>query len=450
MSVPRSYKPEEFGDVARAEIHAFSDASQNAIGAAVYLRLFNHQGEASVSLVYGQAKVAPIHPTSIPRLELCGAVLATEAARKVTQELDMEIASVIYYTDSKVVLGYIKNDTRRFYVYVANRVQAIRNLSQPDQWEYVESSVNPADQATRGLKPNQLMESLWINSPGLLRNGEEVNMQVDIQVLDEADPEVRREITAHKASLRKVNALGTKRFLRFSSLTSLQHVLARLITKIREFKQRRGEGSKQETSHTIRSVADVPKLRTPTVDALNKEMTVIILEVQRESFASEMAANKSASVNHCESEDIKCQRKRKAMLKQSQLYSLDPFFDSEGVLRVGAGPAKTCRVGVCRKTSSSFTKESPCFKTGYRSFPPSDPPSRKTAYRRCHAPGRILDNWSPQCRCNCDTKLHGVQETARSPPGATHGRSSGGPNTGLCAVHFGRLRCIWPMDGVHT
>ena len=48
-----------------------------------------------------------------------------------------------------------------------------------------------------------------------------------------------------------------------------------------------------------------------------------------------MAAIKSANVNHCESEDIKCQRKRKAMLKQSQLYSLDPFFDSEGVLHVG-------------------------------------------------------------------------------------------------------------------
>ena len=252
VSVPRSYKPEEFGDVARAEIHAFSDASQNAIGAAVYLRLFNHQGEASVSLVYGQAKVAPIHPTSIPRLELCGAVLATEAARKVTQELDMEIASVTYYTDSKVVLGYIKNDTRRFHVYVANRVQAIRNLSQPDQWEYVESSVNPADQATRGLKPKPLMESLWINGPGLLRNGEEVNMPVDIQVPDEADPEVRREITAHKASLRKVNALGTKRFLRFSSLTSLQYALARLITKIRNSsKGEEREVSKKQVTQSV-------------------------------------------------------------------------------------------------------------------------------------------------------------------------------------------------------
>ena len=182
MSVPRCYKPKESWDVTRAEVHAFSDASKNAIAAAVYLRLFNDQGETSVSLVYGQAKVAPIHPTSIPRLELCGAVLATEAARKVTQELDMEIATVKYYTDSKVVLGYIKNDTRRFHVYVANRVQTIRNLSQPDQWEYVESSVNPADQATRGLKPDQLMESSWIKGPDFLRNGEEVNMPIDIQV----------------------------------------------------------------------------------------------------------------------------------------------------------------------------------------------------------------------------------------------------------------------------
>ena len=262
VSVPRCYKPKESWDVTRAEVHAFSDASKNAIGAAVYLRLFNDQGETSVSLVYGQAKVAPIHPTSIPRLELCGAVLATEAARKVTQELDMEIATVKYYTDSKVVLGYIKNDTRRFHVYVANRVQTIRNLSQPDQWEYVESSVNPADQATRGLKPDQLMESSWIKGPDFLRNGDEVNMPIDIQVPDEADPEVRREITAHKTSLQRGDGLGTERFSRFSSLTSLQRALARLITKIREFKQRRGERSKRVTRRTNSSATDVPKLTT--------------------------------------------------------------------------------------------------------------------------------------------------------------------------------------------
>ena len=126
----------------------------------------------------------------------------------------------------------------------------------------VNSVYNPADQATRGLKPDQLMESSWIKGPDFLRNGEEVNMPIDIQVPDEADPEVRREITAHKTSLQRGDGLGTERFSRFSSLTSLQRALARLITKIREFKQRRGERSKRVTRRTNSSATDVPKLTT--------------------------------------------------------------------------------------------------------------------------------------------------------------------------------------------
>lgn len=146
VSVHRSYKPKGFGSVRRAELHVFSGASQDAVAAAVYLRVFNENDDVSVTLVYGQAKVAPVRPTSIPRLELCGAVLATQA--KVLKEIDMKISEVTYYTDSKVVLGYITNQSRRFYVYVANRVQLIRSLSSPDQWRYVESERNPANVAT--------------------------------------------------------------------------------------------------------------------------------------------------------------------------------------------------------------------------------------------------------------------------------------------------------------
>ena len=115
-TVQRCYHPREFGPVTRAEIHAFSDASQRAIGAAIYLRLFNTKNEVAVSLVFGQAKVAPINPVSIPRLELCGAVLAVQAVDKISKELDMAISEVVFYTDSKVVLGYIRNESRRFYV----------------------------------------------------------------------------------------------------------------------------------------------------------------------------------------------------------------------------------------------------------------------------------------------------------------------------------------------
>jgi hypothetical protein len=82
--------------------------------------------KGSVSVVHLRAgKIGPIHSVSIPCLELCGAVLVVEAVKKILKEIDMEIAQVTYYTDSKVVLGYITNESKCFYVYVANRVQLI-------------------------------------------------------------------------------------------------------------------------------------------------------------------------------------------------------------------------------------------------------------------------------------------------------------------------------------
>jgi ribonuclease HI len=47
---------------------------------------------------------------SIPRLELCAAVLAVEVAQFALEQLDLEIDNVKFYTDSKVVLGYISNE----------------------------------------------------------------------------------------------------------------------------------------------------------------------------------------------------------------------------------------------------------------------------------------------------------------------------------------------------
>ena len=52
------------------------------------------------------------------------------------RELDVEINKEIYYWDSKVVLGYIENESGRFYVYVVNSVQLFCKTTAPSQWRW--------------------------------------------------------------------------------------------------------------------------------------------------------------------------------------------------------------------------------------------------------------------------------------------------------------------------
>ena len=131
--------------------------SKDAIRAAIYLCQVN---ENCTALIFGQSRVAPVQITSIPCLELCAAVLAAQAVDKITKEIDIdiEINKAIFYTDSKVVLRYIQNESRRFYGYVANYVQLICNISSPEQWTYVDTNDNPTDLATRPLNPQNLAE----------------------------------------------------------------------------------------------------------------------------------------------------------------------------------------------------------------------------------------------------------------------------------------------------
>lgn len=45
----------------------------------------------------------------------------------------------------------------RFHVDVAYRVQQIRDLTNPNAWSYVDSNINPADEASRGHTPKRLI-----------------------------------------------------------------------------------------------------------------------------------------------------------------------------------------------------------------------------------------------------------------------------------------------------
>ena len=106
----------------------------------------------------GKARVAPRKTVSIPRLELVAAAVSVRVADVLKNELDYERIEEFYWTDSKVVLGFINNESRRFHVYVANRVQLIRDYTSPLQWRYVESASNPADEGSQDLNARHFLQ----------------------------------------------------------------------------------------------------------------------------------------------------------------------------------------------------------------------------------------------------------------------------------------------------
>ena len=91
-------------------------------------------------------RVAPIKPISIPRLELTAAVVAVNVTTMLTNELNYSNLQTVYNTDSEVVLCYINNEARRFHTYVGNRVQHIRDRTEPKQLHPVSGKDNLADQ----------------------------------------------------------------------------------------------------------------------------------------------------------------------------------------------------------------------------------------------------------------------------------------------------------------
>ncbi|XP_060801124.1 uncharacterized protein LOC132901919 [Amyelois transitella] len=108
---------------------------------------------------------------SIPRLELCGAVLLAKLLYEATEVLHIEKSKVKAWTDSTIVLSWLNSHPSRWKTFVANRVSEILNLIDSSHWHHVSSKDNPADCASRGVQPALLSECmLWISGPSFLQN----------------------------------------------------------------------------------------------------------------------------------------------------------------------------------------------------------------------------------------------------------------------------------------
>ncbi|XP_041858777.1 uncharacterized protein LOC121651002 [Melanotaenia boesemani] len=168
IQVSRCIKPKGFGNVVCAQLHHFSDASENGYGTATYIRMENISKGVHVSFLFGKARVAPLKPITIPRLELTAAVVAIRVDKMLQKELQLPLKESYFWTDSTSVLKYIQNEDRRFKTFVANRITTIRDGSKVTQWRYIPSCSNPADVASRGIKADGLWKQRWLESPAFL------------------------------------------------------------------------------------------------------------------------------------------------------------------------------------------------------------------------------------------------------------------------------------------
>ncbi|XP_067046580.1 uncharacterized protein [Acropora muricata] len=151
-------------------IHTFSVASEKAYAAASYIRHEYEDGTFSTRLVAAKSKLAPLKVMSIPRLELIGALTGLRLTLKICAALELPRNKATFWVDSVNVGFWVQGQSRNFKPFVSHRVGEIHDESSPDQWRYVPTKLNPADQGTRGASVQELIkDDCWWYGPSFLK-----------------------------------------------------------------------------------------------------------------------------------------------------------------------------------------------------------------------------------------------------------------------------------------
>ncbi|CAC5387739.1 unnamed protein product [Mytilus coruscus] len=224
--------------------------------------------------------------------------------------MNLSLSVCHYYTDSRVVLGYIChvcNTTRRFFTYVSNRVEKIHKVSEPSQWSYVSTDRNPADLGTRFISsPNMQIISSWINGPNWLLNKEPFDMVSFPLLSPHDDKEIRPEIVSRKTQIDSLQ-IDSQRFSKFSSWRSL----VRSLSLLRHI----AKTLSSATTSLCKGWHICAEKDTP--DFIKGTETLIIRQVQKEFFEHEIdSLNTDQHVP-----------------QNSAILKLDPILDEHGILR---------------------------------------------------------------------------------------------------------------------
>ncbi|XP_055604683.1 uncharacterized protein LOC129752918 [Uranotaenia lowii] len=287
------------------QVHVFVDASETAFACAIYFRMVDHH-KPRVALVTAKAKVTPLKPLSIPRAELEAALIGSRLLRTVIEGHTIPIGLRFMWTDSKTVLSWIKSDARKYRQYVAIRVGEILEITNQQEWHWVPSKLNIADEATKwGKGPLVSPKSCWVTGPEFLYLPEN-EWPEQLPVATDTEEEMRT-LNVHREVI-VVPLIDPKRFSKFERLLRSTAYMYYFINRAR-YRLRTTGLLEQE-------------------DIRNGE-NVIWRQAQAEAYVEELILlgriGKKESAGSRQSGEI---------TSASQLFKLSPFIDEWGVIRM--------------------------------------------------------------------------------------------------------------------
>lgn len=331
VQIPRCISPR----CGEGQLHTFTDASEEAYAAVAYWRTVEPCGKVHVSMVAGKARVSPTKPVSIPRLELQAALLGSRLAASIEEEMSLQVSRKFYWTDSSTVLLWIKAEPRKFKTFVANRLAEIEENTKPEDWRWVPTKENPADDATRGTPAEFNHKSRWFQGPAFLRQTEQEWPLHDFKSAGKLPEEKSKEQVVAAATEGK----ALIDLQRFSSWERLLRVTARVVTFAYLLLKKTRKAAttavrKEDEPWRPQRRAQKDKKRTPNQPAITKSKKPLHAPIgQQHIRKAEEILIRISQVDSFATE-IRSLKKEKPLENASKLKKIDVYIDDDDIIKL--------------------------------------------------------------------------------------------------------------------